>query len=298
MVSEKSSENPRPRAKEKACDRAIKRTLAYSSVFNYPVSIYQLYTFLITRKNYEYDFFHKSLRRLVKSKKIKAKNGKYYLPGMRPVSWKLRSKYSKDLMKETVLGVNLLKNIPWIKMITVTGAVAARNAAKDDDIDIMIVTEKNRVWLTRFFTYFILKIIGKYGHGKRDKRKFCCNLFVDESAMKWGKAKQNIYIAREFLSMHPLYDRDNTYLKCLDENSWALKHFYNYKIEFPKKHVGRFLNKSKIVDGIENLVRKAQLNYMKSKKTTEITTKHLIHFNKNDHTSGILSEYKERLSGI
>ena len=298
MVSDKAGKNPRPRAKEKACDRAIKRTLAYSSVFNYPVSVFQLYTFLITRKDFEYDFFQKSLRRLVKSGNVKAKNGKYYLPGMRPVSWKLRSKYSKDLMKETTVGVNLLKNIPWIKMIAVTGAVAARNAAKDDDIDVMIVTEKNRVWITRFFTYLILKIIGMYGHGKRDKKKFCCNLFLDESAMRWGKGKQNIYIAREFLNMHPLYNKNDTYLKCLEENSWALKHFYNYKVEFPKKYVEKSLNKSKIVDVLENVARKMQLNYMRSKKTTEITTKHLIHFNKNDHSSKILSEYKESLDRI
>ncbi len=298
MASDTSNKNPRPRAKEKSCDRAIKRTLAYSSVFNYPVSIYQLYTFLITRNNYEYDFFQKSLRRLVKGGKVKARNGKYYLPGMRPVSWKLRSRYSLDLVEETLPGINLLKKIPWIKMIAVTGAVASRNAAKDDDVDIFIITEKNRVWLSRFFTYFILKIIGKYGHGKTDKRKFCCNLFADESALKWGKDKQNIYIAREFLSMHPLYDKDNTYLKCLHENSWALRHFYNYKIEFPKKYGDKALNKSKIVDAMENLVRKIQLDYMKSKKTTEITTKHLIHFNKNDHTNWVLDEYKASLERI
>jgi hypothetical protein len=91
MGSKKSKKSkPRPRAKEKACDRAVQRTLAYSSVFKYPLSKHQLYTFLITRKKYEPDFFEKSLRRLVKGDSIKAKNGKYYLPGVRPVSWKLR----------------------------------------------------------------------------------------------------------------------------------------------------------------------------------------------------------------
>jgi len=288
----------RPRAKEKACDRAVQRTLAYSSIFKYPLSKHQLYTFLITRKKYEHDFFEKSLRRLVKGDTIKAKNGKYYLPGVRPVSWRLRNKYSLELFEETKLGVKLLKKIPWIKMIAVTGAVANHNASKDDDIDILIVTEKNRMWLTRGFVFLILKVIGKYGHGKKDKRKFCCNLYLDESALKWKKAKRNVYVARELLSMQPVYDRDATYFKFLNQNDWALKHFYNYKIKFPKKYTDKSLNSSKIVDWAEDLARKLQLDFMKSKKTTEITTKHFIHFNKNDHSKEILEEYKEELSKI
>lgn len=288
----------RPRAKEKACDRAVQRTLAYSSVFKYPLSKHQLYTFLITRKKYEHDFFEKSLRRLVKGDSIKAKNGKYYLPGVRPVSWKLRAKYSQELIDEADLGVRLLKKIPWIKMIAVTGAVAAYNASKDDDIDVLIVTEKNRMWLTRSFVYLILKTIGKFGHGKKDSRKFCCNLYLDESALKWKKNKQNIYVARELLSMQPLYDKDYTYFKFLDQNEWAFTHFYNYKIALPKNYPDKNLSNSKIVDAVENLTRKLQLDFMKSKKTTEITTKHFIHFNKHDHSNEILEEYKKELEKI
>ncbi len=293
-----ASKNPRPRAKEKACDRAIKRTLAYSAVFQYPVSEFQLYTFLITKNRFDHDFFSSSLRRLVKKKHIKAKGGKYYLSGVRPVSWNLRYKYSKDLMKEARIIVKLLSFVPWIKMVAVTGAVASHNAVKDDDVDVFVVSEKNRLWITRVFVFFILKTIGKYAQRGEDNRKLCCNLFSDESGMKWGKDKQNIYVAREMLSMQPLLDRDSTYFKFIQANSWALKHFNNYKMEFPKKYVEKNLNKSRLVNFLENYLRKFQLNYMKSRKTTEITTKHFIHFNKHDHAKEILSEYKSKLSDI
>jgi len=292
------SRNPRPRAKEKACDRAIKRTLAYSAVFQYPVSTFQLYTFLITKNKFDYDFFSSSLRRLVKKKHIKAKGGKYYLPGIRPVSWNLRYKYSKDLMKEARVSVKLLSLIPWLKMVAVTGAVASYNAIKDDDVDVFIVSEKNRLWITRFFVFLILKSGGKYAQKGEDNRKFCCNLFADESGMKWGKDKQNMYVAREMLSMQPLLDRDRTYYKFIQANSWSLKHFNNYKMEFPKKYSDRNLGKSRLVNLLENSLRKFQLNYMKNKKTNEITTKHFIHFNKHDHAKEILSEYKKKLSDI
>ncbi len=132
----------------------------------------------------------------------------------------------------------------------------------------------------------------------KHKRKFCCNLFADESSMVWGKHKQNIYIAREVLSMQPLLDNDNTYLKFIERNSWALKHFNNYEMTFPKEYPSRNLYRSPFIDLVDNLLCKFQLNYMKKKKTTEITTKHFIHFNKHDHSKEILREYKRNLSSI
>ena len=180
------SKSPRPRAKEKVCDLAIKKTLAYGAIFKYPMSFYQLSTYLVTKKKFDYDFFNKSLKRLVKKKHIKAKDGKYYLPGVRPVSWNSREKYTKKLLKDSQLGFTLLSTIPWIKMLTVTGATAKNNAVKNDDIDIFIVTEKNRLWITRSFVWAILKIIGKYAFSGERNKKFCCNLFVDETKMEWN----------------------------------------------------------------------------------------------------------------
>lgn len=293
-----ATKKPRPRAKEKACDRAIKRTLAYSAVFKYPMSEFQLYTFLITKKKYEYEFFNKSLRRLVKKKHIKAKEGKYYLPGVRPVSWKLRYKYSQELLDETRLCIRLLQAIPWIKMIAITGATASHNAVKDDDVDIFILTEKNRLWLSRLFVYLILKITGKYAQGGEGNKKLCCNLYADESGMKWGRHKQNVYVAREMVSMLPLYVKGDSYFKFMQKNAWALKHFHNYKVELPKNFSEDNLNKSHLVNKLEDWARKFQLNYMKDKKTTEITTKNFIHFNKHDHSKKILSEYKKNLADL
>lgn len=294
MASEKS----RPRAKEKACDRAIQKTLSYRAVFSYPVSRFQLYTFLITKKDFEEKFFKKSLRRLVKKDHIKAKDGKYYLPSIRPVSWKLRDKYSQELLSETKTAIDMLKIIPWIKMLAVSGAVAVNNAAKDDDIDIFIISQKNRLYLTRFFTFLILKITNKYAQGKKQKRKLCCNLYVDETNIKWEKNKRNIYIAHEVLNLHPLIERDEMYFKFIKENSWALKYFKNWQITFPSKFTDKNSSQSKLVDFMESVLRKLQLNYMKKKKTTEITTKDLIHFNKHDHTEKILEAYREEAAKI
>jgi predicted nucleotidyltransferase len=298
MVSKKSTQKSRPRAKEKSCDRAIKKTLTYRSIFNYPMSRYQLYTFLITKKYFDERFFRKSLRRLVKKDHIKAKDGKYYLPSVRPVSWKLRDKYSRDLLDETEKIVKMLRVIPWIKMLAVSGSVAVNNAVKDDDIDIFIITQKKRLYLTRFFTFLILKIVNKYAQGKEQKRKLCCNLFVDETNIKWQKNKQNLYIAHEVLNLHPLIVRDEMYFKFLKENFWAQKYFKNWQITLPQRFSPAKDSQSKFLDFLEDFLRNLQLGYMKKKKTTEVTTKDLIHFNKHDHTADILEQYRQEAAKI
>ena len=234
---------------------------------------------------------------MLKKNHIKAKDGKYYLPGVRPISWSLRNKYSRELFDEASLSIKLLEKIPWIKMLSVTGAVASNNASKDDDIDIFIVTQKGRVWITRLFVFIILKIIGKYAQGKDNQKKLCCNLFVDESKIMWSEKKQNFYIAYEIMSMHPLINRDDAYFKFLKKNEWLFAHFKNFKVEFPTSFKdspkgNSFLNR------LEDLARELQLWYMRKKKTSEVTTKSFIHFNKHDHTNDILSEYSENIANL
>lgn len=290
-------EKPRPRAKERACDEAIRKTLAYSAIFKYPMSSQQIYNYLISDQKFKPQFFNKSLKRLVKKKHIRARNAKYYMPGIRPVSWKLRQGYSKELLKITEKAAKLLKNVPWIKLFGITGAVAAYNAVKNDDIDVIIITQKNRVWITRAFVFLILKITSLYAQGKDRNQKICCNLFVDEGAMKWNEEKQNIYIAREIIGMIPLINREDTYHKFLKENEWVFDHFKNFKVEFPKK-LTKSKDASRFVDLLENTARNMQLKFMSSKKTTEITTSTLIHFNKYDHANKIIKEYLANIENI
>lgn len=291
MVTKKKRK-PRPRAKERACDLAIKKTVAYSSVFKYPMSFFQLSTYLITKQEYDYDFFSKSVRRLVKKKHIKAVDGKFHHSSVKPLSWKLRHKNTEDLKEEVEKHLKIFESMLWIRMLAITGSVAANNAKKDDDIDLFIITEKNRLWLTRGFTWLMLKIFNKFANGHNDNRKFCCNLYLDESRLEWDKDKQNVYVAREIIGMHPIINRGDTYFRFFKENRWIHKHFRHFNIHQPEKFKPRRLRKSKVIDWLEKLAHNAQLNFMKNKKTTEITKKDFIHFNKHDHTNNILKEFE------
>ncbi|HSX39194.1 MAG TPA: hypothetical protein VLI92_01225 [Candidatus Saccharimonadales bacterium] len=294
MPEEIINHQPRERAKERACDAAVKNTLKYRAIFKYPMSFFQLQTFLICKKGFDYEFFKKTVRKLHKKNSIKAKEEKFMLPTLKPLSWDLRAKYSKEHLQRCEKVFKKLEAIKWIKFLGVTGSVAAFNADKDDDVDIFIITEKNRLWLTRLFVVLTLKSLGVYRTEENPNKKICPNILIDESQLEWDKEKQNIYVAHEIAMMHPVINRDNIYFRFLKRNRWINTYLGNFNVNYPEKFANKSKDQSEFVTKLESIVRSAQMKYMKKKQTSEVTTNNFIHFNKHDWTPKILTQFEQK----
>lgn len=269
-------------------ETAILQTLGYSSIFNYPLSLYQVSNFLLSKRRVSLNVLTSSLNYLIKSSKVKEKDGKYYLYKTKTVPWEDRRKNSLTLFKSAYEIAEVLKKIPWIEFIGVTGSIAAFNAIKNDDIDLFIVTKKNRVWLTRGFVFLVLKMLGMLRTEKNPARMICPNIFVGEDALSWDKSKRNVYVAHEIILMHPIYDCNNIYMRFLDSNNWVFRYFGNFpkndfQFTLQKKHENRLVNL------IDLFSYKLQVGYMKSKRTHEIIKRNFIHFNKVDNTNNVIS---------
>jgi hypothetical protein len=246
---------------------------------------------LLTKKKINSEVLQNALDYLVRARKIGEKDGKYYLYRTKSVPWKKRYNNSISLIEEADKIALILSKIPWVQLIGVTGAVAACNATKDDDIDFFIVTKAKRMWVTRGFVFLILVILGKLRTDANPNRKVCPNIFVDETNLAWDKKARNVYVAHEIVLLHPLFERDQTYFKFLQKNDWAFKYFGNqprpeYKLKRTKK------NGNLVMRLIEGWAYNSQVAYMKDKKTQEITDRNKIHFRKVDNTDSILKSYK------
>jgi hypothetical protein len=77
--------------------------------------------------------------------------------------------------------LNLLKYLPWIRSVGITGSVAFESAKCGDDIDIVIVTAPNRLWIIRPLVNLIYSLLGwrRRVSGKDNRNKLCFNLWVD-----------------------------------------------------------------------------------------------------------------------
>ena len=157
-----------------------------------------------------------------------------------------------------------------ILMIGITGSVAAGYPKKNDDIDLMIITKKERLWLTRLMLRLLIKFKSiphrKYGIEEKGD-EFCFNLWMEEDLLTLPKERQNLKNAMDSILMIPVLNRNKTYEKFMKENDWIKKYLATaydmLEIRF-KIHDSRI--KHRLITNILNwLVFWPQYWYMKPK---------------------------------
>ena len=280
---------------QKYCQQAILDTLSYRAVFAYPMSSYQLATFLISKEEISTNAIRQELKRLIKIGAVSQKGGKYFLSGVTPIDWELRMAGTKAVLAGLDFVFKSLGRIPWVLFIGVTGTMAVGNGTGKDDVDVFIITTRGRAWLTRLFVVILLKVCGCYRSDIAPAGKICPNIFVDEQNTAWDKTRQNLYTAHEIVMMRPVFDRRGTYFKFLSANKWVFDYFGNFKGDTLADDVATGRH-SRLIDQLEALLMRLQLFYMKNRKTVEVTTRGLIHFNRDDSTKRILSAYGDLCS--
>ncbi len=213
-------------------EKAILRTLAYADVFDYPLTSGELYRFLITDKNCSDSSFKKALTRINTNDQQTETNGEYFFLRGRKGIVALRKKReqssaSKLKFAEKIAGI--LRLIPWIKLIGVTGALAMSNAEKEDDIDLLIITSKNRLWLTRGLVVSFLRLVGVYRQPGKIKDKICPNMLLDEEHLALPEKERDLFSAHEVLQMKPLWQKEGTYQRFVRANQWSQEFLPNWK---------------------------------------------------------------------
>lgn len=278
------------------CKISIIKTISYSSFFGFPLGFYEITNNLISQKKFTEKLIKKNLEELVSAKVVRKTKGRFIIAGEKNIDREKRLKITSQILEKNKPHLKIISKIPWIKMIALTGSVANQNADKNADIDLLFITESNRLWICRGLVFVVLKIIGKLPNEK-DKREICPNIFVEENNLGWSKKKRNLYVAQNIISMKPYLWRDGIYFKFIKANNWISKYYPNFIINFPKETKMKKQRKSVPVSLIESWAMKIQISHMKKDITTETVNKKLIHFNKNDSSKRILSGYRKIYKG-
>lgn len=263
---------------------SVLKTLNYSAFFNYPLSLNEVYKYLIGDKAYSLSQVKNELARLVTKKKVQKRGNLYALFKINKNHIKAK-KNSQKLYKRAVVkttkDLQFLKNLPFVKFVGITGSVAAKNIKEGGDIDLFIITDKNFVWLTRLLFVIFLKFTKRY------KVVYCPNIYTSLNALSWDT--KNIYVANEIVRITPIFNKNKTYEKFLVKNSWVCNYLPNFKYYIPKFNLNFKTNfLFNLFMPVNYLLFKLQYFYMRPKITTELVCKDKILFLKNDYTSKIL----------
>jgi len=291
--------------KEKLIKRAIIKTLIYSDIFSFPLKEEEIFKWLIWEEKISPPSI-KDFNIVLNSKSFNKKEKYYFASGRDSIVEKRKQRIKFSLEKKDIAGKisNILKKIPTIKLIGISGALAMDNVKKKDDIDLFIISRKNSLWITRLLVTIILEIKKNRRHPDDldVENKICSNMLLTEDKLMIPENEQNLFSAHEVTQMKPLWQKDYIYNKFLFSNMWITNYLPN-SIEKSPKFISE--KKSIIINVInycffiiDFIVMLPQLLYMKRHITREVIEVGRVKFHPKDICDIILNEYNKRLKKI
>lgn len=193
----------------------ILKTVAYFDVFNYPVTTGQIYAFL-PRNSVTPDAVTRTAEELVRAKKLNARHGYFLLStsdsGIADQRLEGERLAQRMLSYARVIAM-MLKQVPFIRGVFITGSLSKYTAGRDSDIDFMIVTAQNRLWIVRSMLTLFRKIflLG-------NKKYFCTNYYVTEKG--FAIERRNLYAAIEVVTTKAVWNAD-LFTQYQRSNSWT-----------------------------------------------------------------------------
>ncbi len=260
------------KTEEAVLERAIVETIVFFDLFNYPLTGYEIYKYLKNKK-----FSLGQITQFLFNKKperIQEKNGFYFLSGRESIinTRMKRYNYTNLKLKRALRVSRIFAFLPGIKMIALSNIIGSHNIREEGDIDLFIITGKNRIWISRLWCVFVAIILGLRPKPGKEKDKICLSFFISEDRMDLQdlKDKNDIYFYFWLTGLFPVYDFDYTYQKFIRCNNWLKKKLPNWqeakinnqnnlkknKLNSKDKILNLFLNK------LENSAKKIQYKMM------------------------------------
>ncbi|MEY3421010.1 MAG: hypothetical protein RIR48_1299 [Bacteroidota bacterium] len=293
---------------------AIISLLAYFDIFNHPLKVQDLERM----KGFKTSECRQVMEELVKLEVCYEWNGYYGLNSAIKIQVESRQKAEQNAEKywlKVKRSAQIIANFPFVRGVAISGSLSKGVMSNDGDIDFFIITEPNRLWLTRSLLILYKKI-----RLLNSRKYFCLNYFVDTQNIQI--IDKNIFTAVEVSHLIVVYSENNIFNKFYDQNKWV--HFYlnspapinvNAKVSDPfyslneaikitsgKKRIEKFLN-GKLGNILEIYTHKMTLNrWMKkfghfNEEKFELTmrsTKGVSKHHPQDFQSKVLDTYLER----
>ena len=123
-----------------------------------------------------------------------------------------RSAISARLWPSAVRSARVVASLPFVRLVAISGSLAVGAAESGADVDLFVVTEAGRVWLTRGMTVGVVRLAALRGV------RLCPNYLLAESALELPE--RDLFTAHELLQMVPVAG-GATYRALLDRNAWS-----------------------------------------------------------------------------
>ncbi len=205
-------------------EQNIFRTLLYYGIFDHPLTIDELFL-LFPKNSISRTQFKRSVDELVSQNKISQSHGLYQIINDKKSLKEVRKQRERIAMKRIVIANIMgfvIKQFPYVRGVFLSGDLSKGVATPASDIDYVVITAPNRLWICRTLLILFKKIFLF-----NSRKYFCLNYFVTENHLE--VTEHNYYTATEVAHLKPLYNFP-LFLKYMNDNSWIKRYFPNYAL--------------------------------------------------------------------
>jgi hypothetical protein len=198
-------------------------TLAYFDMFRYPLTAEELYNF--SGQVVDKQQMDTALSEMVREQMIFQTGSFYSLhPGMQLAERRIKgNEAAVPQLRLAAKVAKLLSLFPYVRGVAISGSLSKNFADESSDIDLFVITAKNRIWISRTILLLFRKLFIPIG--KTDW--FCMNYFVDELGMQI--AEKNFFTAIEIATLIPMRGT-KTFDEFFQANTWTRNYLPNYVV--------------------------------------------------------------------
>ena len=178
-------------------ERAILRTVVYSSLFDWPLKVGEVHLNL-----QEHPLEESSILEIYQSSSwlrsiMDYQDGYLFLKGRDAIVQKRgrREERSRAILRANRWVLKLISLIPYVRLVAISGSAAQLNMDEDGDIDLFLVTRGNRVWSLAVTILVLTKLLGR--------RKMVCFNFV-LSDQRLVIDRQDLFNANQIAHLKPV----------------------------------------------------------------------------------------------
>jgi len=196
-------------------DRAIYSTVAYRDLFRFPVAPEEIHRYLHGMRCSP-DDVRDALSHSAFLRSRLDGDGEFFCLRGRAESFavrRARRELSRAQWPRARRFARFLAMLPNVRMVAMTGSLAAGNFPEDGDIDFLLVADGGTLWRTRALCRFLALLDDKLRRGL-----FCPNTFLSSAALTL--TRRSLYDAQELCQMIPLHGME-TYEAVRRANGWT-----------------------------------------------------------------------------
>jgi hypothetical protein len=211
----------RPRAYPRpAQEQAFLQSVIYASLFDYPVTLAQLREGLIGEAADELSLARWYDTSEMLQANIEYADGHFFPRGRRDLleTRRQREAVSRALLHEWTGPLSLIRSIPFVRMVALSGSLAHLNGDTDADLDLFVITRPGRVWTVAVSTLVLARVLGW-------RKRLCLNYVVSERALMVSPA--DLFSANQIVHLQPLCG-EGVYHQFLDANRFVERFYPNF----------------------------------------------------------------------